>query len=280
MGDPEPLQADEVRQQTLSPALLLCVGPRTAFIVLCGCITLLLGGYVMTVAVRLLTPHQWQFGLAGLFDLNAEANVPTYFSVIQLAIVAVLLVVIGWHARTRADRFARHWLVLGAIFLFLSLDELAQIHEQWNLLRDALHTTGMLYYAWVLPYGLLTAAVGVFYIGFLLHLPARTRWLFVLSGLIYVGGAVGLEMYGGYLESHIGREAIATSLPYLTEVFFEEGMEMFGIALFIYALLAHMQAEIGRVAINIGPARGSAGASPPKDLSTAETLRILQDGTK
>jgi len=224
---------------------------------------------------RLTTAHQSLFGLVRLLDLDEEANIPTYFSVLQLNIAACLLWMIGGHARRRADPYARHWMVLAAIFVFLGLDELAQVHELLSHpLRMSMHVDGMLRYAWVIPYGALALVVGAAYLGFLMHLPTRTGWLLVTSGLIYVGGAAGLEMYGGYLETKLGAEAIKTSLAYFTEVFFEEGMEMFGIALFIYTLLDYIQATMGLIQINVGPAPAAAG--PARDLDATGTLEILQ----
>jgi hypothetical protein len=252
----------------------LTIDPRRVLLALSVCVATLLGCYVVTVAVRLLTTHHWLFGLVRLFDLDAEANVPTFFSVLQLAVAAFLLGIIGRQARQRADRFARHWLGLGAIFLFLSVDELAQMHEllgppNHELLgphsNSHMQPDGLLYYVmyygWVIPYGLLAIAVAATYLRFLMHLPTRIRRLMILSALIYIGGAAGLEMYGGYLEARgailearFGPDRVRANLPYLTEVFFEEGMEMFGITLFIYTLLDYIRAITGRIQIDVGSA--------------------------
>jgi hypothetical protein len=82
-------------------------------------------------------------------------------------------------------------------------------------------------------------------------------------------------MYGGYLTTQLGGQVAAdNSVQYLTEVFFEEGMEMFGIALFIYTLLDYIQATMGQIQINVGPAPAAAG--PARDLDVTGTLEILQ----
>ena len=65
---------------------LLSIDPQRAFATLCGCTAVLLGCYVTTVAARLLTQHQSLFGLARLLDLDEEANVPRFFSLLQLAL--------------------------------------------------------------------------------------------------------------------------------------------------------------------------------------------------
>jgi len=253
--------------------------PRQVLTGLCACIAVLLCGYVATVAVRLITTHHLLFGLVHLLDLDEEANIPTYFSVVQFNIAACLLWMIGAHARSQADRYARHWLALAVVFLFLGLDELAQIHELIGVhLRVTQHLSGALSNAWVMPYAVLVLLVGWAYVRFLAYLPARSRALMILSAVIYVGGAAGLEMYGGYLTTQLGGQAAAdNSLRYLTEVFFEEGMEMFGIALFIYTLLDCIQATTGRIRINVGPAPA---ASPEQELDATGALQILQLGER
>ena len=247
--------------------------PQRVFLRLGTCIVLLLGCYAATVAVRLTTGHERLHGLVRLFDLDGEANIPTFFSVFQFNVAAGLLWIIGSRARCCADRYARHWLALACIFVFLGLDELAQIHELFSdPLRASLHVDGALRYAWVIPYGCLVLAVAAAYLNFLSHLPDRTRWLMVISAAIYVGGAVGLELYGGYLETQLGTEATGTSVAYLIEVFFEEGMELLGIALFIFALLEYIGTSMGWVQINVG---SGPTAEPIQELTAMQTLHLL-----
>src|SRR5688500_17465893 len=66
---------------------------------------------------------------ARLFDLDREANLPVWFSSMQLFGAAVLSGVFAWCFVSRRDR--RSWVLLlpPALFLFLSLDEVATIHE-------------------------------------------------------------------------------------------------------------------------------------------------------
>lgn len=245
---------------------------------LCAFIAVLLACYVVTTAMRMQAGSGQLQGLTRLFDLDAQASVPTFFSVLQLNIAAGLLWIIGSHARRRSDRYDQHWLVLAAIFIFLGLDKVAQIHELIEApLRAAMHLSGVPQVAWLVPYGVLVALIGWTYLGFLAQLPTRTRMLLILSGALYTGGAAGLEMYGGNLAMRLGGPAAAQhNLAYLTEVFFEQAAEMFGIALFIYTLLGHIQATLGRVQINLGPVPDD----PPEkqDLNATETLQIPQFG--
>lgn len=66
--------------------------------------------------------------LAQLFHIGLEANVPAWFSSLQLALVGLLLLAFFLHERSRGTMA---WgLLMGAgAFLFLSMDEAAQVHE-------------------------------------------------------------------------------------------------------------------------------------------------------
>ena len=77
------------------------------------------------------------------------------------------------------------------------------------------------------------------YLPFLWALPARTRWLFILSGAIYIGGAVGVEWATIWYEENDQLNTLAYNLWNAVE----ESMEMTGVILFIYALLGHIAAN-------------------------------------
>jgi hypothetical protein len=78
---------------------------------------------------------------------------------------------------------------------------------------------------------------------FLAALPYDTRRLFIFAGGLFVAGAIGIEMIGAQVEASLGtRETMA----YVVAVTLEEGCEMFGIALFLYALLAYLNRHENR----------------------------------
>src|SRR5256885_4802293 len=87
-----------------------------------------------------------------LFDLDAEANIPTWFSSALLLMCAMLLAANAAAKWKTRDRYTIHWIVLSVIFLYLSVDETAIIHEMSiKPLRSMLHPTGLLYEAWIIP---------------------------------------------------------------------------------------------------------------------------------
>lgn len=171
-----------------------------------------------------------------LFNLDREKNIPSAYSACSLVLCALLL---GYIARAQSTMRlpSRHWWILAIIFVFLGLDEYVKIHERLTIpLRRALHTSGVLYYAWIVPYGLLTLALCVSYGAFLRQLPKKTRWLCISAGCIYVGGAVGMEMLSGrYFAVHRVQDH-----TYVVMATIEEILEMSGVMLFIYTLLAYI----------------------------------------
>lgn len=176
------------------------------------------------------------------FDFNLEYNIPTWFSVIILFFAAMLLFLIYLYEKVNKSKYAVYWIVLGFIFIFLSIDESVGFHEEIaKLLRPKLgeQASGFLYWAWVIPYGIFVIVAGVFFLRFVLGLPVRTRNLFILSGAMYILGALGLEFVEGYLYVHYGLDHIYNRILYCIE----ELLEMGGIIVFIHALLCYMEAN-------------------------------------
>jgi hypothetical protein len=145
------------------------------------------------------------FGLVRQFDLNGEANIPSWYQATSLLLCSILLAAIASTKKADGDSYARHWIALSIIFLYLAIDEAAQLHEMLTVpLRSAFHPSGFFYYVWVIPLGAFVLIFVLAYLRFLAHLPAKTRLLFIIAGAIYVGGALGMEMVAGYLRSLYG----------------------------------------------------------------------------
>ncbi|MEW5791898.1 MAG: hypothetical protein AB1790_10555 [Pseudomonadota bacterium] len=188
------------------------------------------------------------FGFVRLFHLDQEGNVPTWFSSFLLLSCAILLAANASAAGAARARFARHWAILALIFLFMSVEEVASFHELVGTrMQHAFQTTGVLYYAWVIPGSIFVAIFALSYLRFLFHLPARTRRLFLSAGLLYVGGALGLEFVSGNYAALHGEESLSYAM--LTTV--EEVLEMAGLAVFAYALLSHTERHVGELRIRL-----------------------------
>lgn len=180
------------------------------------------------------------------FDLDGENNLPNYYQSVSMLFCAWLLLVISDMKKKIKDRYLGHWRFLAVVFLFLSMDESAQLHEMIiEPLRDALHTSGAFYFAWVIPGLIFVTIMGLAYLPFVWKLPSRTKWLFILAGMIYLNGALGLEMVGGYLMKIYGKD----SSQYVIETIAEESLEMLGILIFINALMGYLNGFVEYVII-------------------------------
>jgi hypothetical protein len=171
-----------------------------------------------------------------LFDFNLEANLPTYFSSLILLLNGVLLALIGCRYRAIGMKFW-HWYGMAIIFIFLSLDEMIQIHEQLRGPMEALfNTSGILYFAWFIPYILATIIVAVAYFKFLMRLPKPILKLFILAAVLFISGAVVMEALSGMHAEVHGENNIEYALIYTVE----ELLEMSGSVVFLYALITYI----------------------------------------
>ncbi len=173
------------------------------------------------------------FGFAQMLDPDKEANLISWYSSSLLLIASLMLGLIAADARRACTGWARHWVMLAGVFLFLSADEACCIHE---MMGDSMHavlpTGGFLRYAWVIPWGTMAVIVGMVSGCLLCSLPRQIRSLVVIGAIIYVGGAIGVEMHTGKYMT--GRTE--ADLAYSMMVNIEEFMEMLGVVILIHAL--------------------------------------------
>ncbi len=185
-----------------------------------------------------------------VFDLWAESSIPSWYSVSLLLACAALLGIIAVAKRQVADRYARHWLGLALIFLALSIDDAADLHGHTSYkLQEMFETGGFLAYAWVIPAGIACAVVGLAYLRFLGDLPPAIRWRFVIGGVLFLTGALVMEMIEGRYDTQRGVE----NMPYRIMVAIEESLEMAGIVVFISALLTYVSELASKVEFRIRP---------------------------
>jgi hypothetical protein len=173
-----------------------------------------------------------------LLDVDVEQSVFTWISVLAFFFAAQLLFQLGREAIAWNSGFKWHWLFLAALFLLLSLDEFSGIHEKISAgLASQFDNTGLFYFAWAAPAGLLALLGLAAFIPFIRSFPPRLAMLLMLSAAIFLFGAVGMEMVGGAMAEAAGVESptyrLATNL--------EEAAELSGVLLFIYVLLAYRE---------------------------------------
>ena len=189
-------------------------------------------------------------GIQRIFDLDAEGGIATWFSSTLLLACALPLFLIAAWKRGNGGVFVWHWLLLGLLFVGLSIDESISVHEGTiGPVRDSLGVGGALHYAWVVPALAVVVVLGVAYLPFLRHLEPSYAMLFAVSGAIYVGGAAGFEMFEGMLAESNGTTAWAT----MAVQRMQETLEMSGAALFLFSLLRYIREVLGIQSFVLAP---------------------------
>ena len=175
--------------------------------------------------------HLW--GFTPKFNLDAEMNVPTWYSSALFALCGFFLFRVATLASQENHR--RKWRFLAWAFLVCSIDEVAACHEMLvDPVRNFFHTHGLLYFAWVVPAIVLVALMAMFLAPLFLRLPHPVRKIFFFAALVFFCGNIGMEMVGGaYVELH-GPDHLAYSVI----AHAEELLEFFGQVLFIRGVLA------------------------------------------
>lgn len=183
---------------------------------------------------------------ASLFNLDVEANLPSWYSSVKLlgvAIVSAALAVRGGVGR-------RVWMLHAALFVTLSADEAASIHEA--LARGLLELPALAGlqsrltggdslksgHAWVWLFAPAIAAVSLFMLGVVLRRLRRCGG----SGVAYAGG-LGLLLTAVVLEARItafpavASWGTAEMQRYRSLSTFEESAELLGVSLIFAALV-------------------------------------------
>lgn len=207
----------------------------------------LVTAHILFFVIRIATGHDYVLGVAPLFDLDHENNIPTWYQSIALLICATLLAWVAYLHRVQRAGDSHSWAFLAAVMLLLSVDEMASIHEKIDYLVDAsVHPSFPFRPAWVLPGLLFTAIVGLFLLRWLMRLPERTRNRFLLAGAVFLLGAVGMESLEAWSARGILSFPGPSSSGQIWEFLLltaEEGLEMIGVVLFLDALLRHIEYE-------------------------------------
>jgi len=202
---------------------------------------------ILGIGTNFYFDYDVNFWLIPLFDFDTEGNIPTLYSSFALIFCSLLLALIAsTHKKQNSSYY--QWIGLSIIFLFISIDEIAEIHERLIVpVRESLNTSGLLYFAWVIPYGVFLGVFVIAYFRFLMSLSKRIKNLFVASGITFVIGAIGFELLGGRHSDLNGEDNLTYSLIYTCEEF----LEMLGIVIFIYALLIYLAKQFKPLTLSL-----------------------------
>ncbi|MCB0346580.1 MAG: hypothetical protein KDD66_15785, partial [Bdellovibrionales bacterium] len=198
--------------------------PRRVVALLAAVAFLLLLGNIGGIIAKYYFGHDHLHGLVPLFNFDEENNFPSLFSALLLLGSSALLCLIGVTRGSQGKNDKGHWNGLALVFLFLAMDESMELHEKLDQpVRNLLDTSGALYFAWVIPYALFVAVLGIVYFKFILRLPPRIRFLFIMSGIFFLSGAIGFELIGSQLFEWSNKTG---GVAYRTAVTLEESFEI------------------------------------------------------
>jgi len=225
---------------TASDEFALELNTRSVYFTLLSAIGVLIIMSVIAKMVMLSFPAS-EYGavneLCKRFYFDFENNVPAWFSTLGLFVSSGLFGLIAYFERKHDGIGFWRWFGLSLLFLGLAIDEATFMHEILIVsLRNKLNLSGIFYFAWVIPGAIFVLFIVSVYLPFICKLPRAIRNGFLLAGVAYVGGALGLELIGGYLAESEGFDAPS----YILVMTFEETLEMIGIATLIYVLLRYL----------------------------------------
>ena len=236
-----------------------------------GAVLVALGMVAAYLIVEYPSPNRIKVG--SVFLLGEDSGIATWYAAAVLAMCAAALA-----ACSMVEPNKRPWRLVAIVFAALSVDEVAMIHERGGmtvkwLVPSVTEIGGFLRYAWVflgIPFVLVLAVV---LWRWFFSLPSQTRTLFALAAVLYVGGALGIEMLNAYIDSQVG----ALTHAYQMSTVVEETCEMAGTCVFLYALLNHLRRlDVGVSATFASSVATSDAREPkreqPRTLSSAASL--------
>lgn len=189
-------------------------------------------------------PPAWLEAYRLLVHLSEEGNLPTSYST-MLWLLSATLAWIAAATETRGSGRGWRWILLSVLFLYLGLDEGAQLHDRAGAITDAWFSGFREGYSWVVPGAMLVLLALIAFGRFILELPPMSRLAFFIGGATFVCGALGMELLEIYTLDD------PTRLPaWLNDdrrTLLEEGFEMTGLVINVLALLLYLKTRPGLV---------------------------------
>lgn len=190
------------------------------------------------VILYLLDHRFYAFGRTHhLIDLDQESTVPSWFSSVQLFLIGILFLLQKFRYPLPKNDSLNFLSFIGLCLIFLSMDEAISIHERVSWTFNHIEWLPRFkgdYGLWIPIYvvaGLTLLAVLQKNILKIWRFYPKESVLFTLGFLIVLAGGVGLEI----ISYQYLRNVDELNNLYLLEVAVEEGLEMIGASVMLYA---------------------------------------------
>ena len=205
------------------------------------------------------------FGLGlehDLVNLGVESNVPTWFTSMQFLVIALTLSTLAF--REVQQRRPRSWALLSApiLFLVLSIDEIAMLHERAEKLGES--GSSAMWQTGLLP----LAIAGLVVLG---AVAAVALWPYVRGrsdALLLFGAGIGILAVAAVVLELAAGSVQETSLAYRGLGFAEEYGEMLAGTLMLWASIVVLRYEGIRLDLGNAADQQTGTARPVEDDST------------
>lgn len=213
---------------------------------------------ISLVLFALHTVTRWlydRYGTGGIdiLNLGKDSAIPTWFAALLLGSTGLIFALVWRDVEREGNRReALRWAGLAAIFIAMSVDEVAAIHEWAGEQISLDQRGGFLTYDWIVLGAPLVVIVGLAYLRFVLGFEPRARMLFFVGAAFFVGGGLVIEAFNSALTGS-GRQ---DTFRYGFQTGVEELFEFVGASMF---LAAAMTIAAGRaVVLHVGFSTGAA----------------------
>lgn len=165
-----------------------------------------------------------------LFNDEEEESLPTYYSTLLPLIASVLAFYISSLRKAAGDLLAGRWMALGAVMLYISVDEASEIHEPAEQVPAMLGIHNPIFSHWTTIFVPFALVVLIMMLPVMRRLPKQIATGIVVAGVVYVFAAAGLDKIGAQFEG-------ATRSMF---EMVEELGEQIGLSILIYTLLTYI----------------------------------------
>jgi len=175
------------------------------------------------------------------FNIDKEANIPTWFSTVLLFTISITAFVIYWLERNfeKSHRWRYFWIIFAAFYAFLSFDEAAMFHE---LIYKITRIKWIFLYA---PFAGIFFLLTVYYL-VIIRKYNKNILFWIIGGLmVFAFGGLFMEFV-----SYAGR-----LVPFLQQIEYilEEGGEMLGsimVLMGVFVVLNQLMEKLPDLMIN------------------------------
>ena len=212
-------------------------------------IALLTLGQACIVVVRLYFGYEGSCGIIPLFQLNPEANIPTWFQSANLLMCSLFAGSIAAGEWRKQSPLRAGWAVTAFFLMAFSLDETAQLHDGLSHFSKRFQfQSNLLRYPWVIAGSVFVVFFAAYLLPMVMKLSAVIRRRLALGFAAYFGSALGLEFVESMIASRIGTH----NLIFLLVTSVEEVGEMLSILFLSCAFLAHLRDTEKEAVIEFG----------------------------